>query len=133
MNARPQPEIDAESRPYWEGAARSELRYQRCTACGRAVFYPRAVCPHCHADTLTWQVSRGLGTVYTYTVARRPAGPAFEGRVPLVIALVDLDEGYRMMSNVVGDPGAVRIGARVRVAFEPLGEGTALPVFELAN
>lgn len=130
---RPLPEIDADSRPFWDGASRSELLYQRCKDCRKAVFYPRNICPHCQSPRLAWERSSGRGVVHSYTVARKPAGPAFAGLVPLVVALVDLEEGFRMMSNVVGDPDRVRIGAAVTVTFEPIGEGIALPVFELAN
>lgn len=130
---RPLPEIDPDSRPFWEAATRHELAFQRCEDCGRAVFYPRNICPHCQGQRLTWTTSAGRGTIHSYTVARKPAGPAFVDLVPLTVALIDLDEGYRMMSNVLGDPDRVSIGATVAVTFEEIGEGVTLPVFELVE
>jgi uncharacterized protein len=125
---------DAESRPYWDGLAAGELRIQRCSACGRAVFYPRAVCPHCFAGELTWIRAAGTGTVYAYTtVHRAPGGLATQ--VPYPVALVDLEEGVRMLTRIVGTgPDEVRIGARVRLVITPLaGEERPLPCFALVE
>ncbi len=130
--ARPLPVVDAESAPYWEAAREHRLVLQRCTACDRHVFYPRAVCPHCHGGPLEWVDASGRGVVHSFTVAHRPAGPAFAGHTPYVVVLVDLDEGPRMLSNLhVDDVALVRVGQRVVVAFEDLGDVT-LPVFEIA-
>ena len=96
---------------YAEGLAAGQLRYQRCENCGRAVFYPRVACPHCGEARLTWADSAGLGTVYSTTVTRSRAGD-------YNVALIDLDEGYRMMCTVTGDD--VRIDDRV-VAVVPAG------------
>lgn len=131
--ARPVPVIDAETAPYWEAAREHRLLLQRCTACTRSVFYPRAVCPHCHAGPLEWFEAGGGGVIHSFTVAHRPAGPAFAGRTPYVVVLVDLDEGPRMLSTLVVEEGAaVRVGQRVMVAFEDLDQVT-LPVFTLAE
>lgn len=131
--ARPVPVVDAESAPYWEAAREHRLLLQRCTACHRHVFYPRAICPHCHGGPLDWVEASGAGVVHSFTVAHRPAGPAFAGRTPYVIVLVDLDEGPRMLSNLqVDDVAAVRLGQRVEVAFEELDDVT-LPVFTIAR
>jgi Predicted nucleic-acid-binding protein containing a Zn-ribbon len=130
MSERPLPAIDDESRPYWEAAREHRFVLQRCGACGKHVFYARALCPHCHAAELEWVEASGRGTIHSYTVARRPAGPAFADRVPYVCVLVDLEEGPRMLSNlIVDDVDSVRVGQPVRVAFEDVGEVT-LPVFE---
>ena len=129
---RPLPVIDDESRPYWEAARDHRLVLQRCGACGRHVFYPRALCPHCHSDALEWVPAAGTGVVHSFTVVHRPPSKAFADRVPYVVALSDLDEGPRLLSTLrVADPAQARIGQRVSVAFEDLGEVT-LPVFELA-
>jgi uncharacterized protein len=129
------PVVDAESAPFWEGVARGELRLQRCAGCGRAVFHPRAVCPHCFGDDLAWFAAAGTGTIYSYTVAHQAFGE-FAGQVPFVVALVDLDEGVRMLTRIAGtDPGEVRIGQRVRVRFVDVGEPgdqVRLPWFEPA-
>jgi uncharacterized OB-fold protein len=130
---------DAETRPFWEGIAEGELRLQRCSACGKAVFYPRAVCPHCFAGELTWFRAAGTGTIYSYTVAHRAFGE-FATQVPFTVALVDLDEGVRMLTRIVDtQPDKVRIGARVRLEITRLGgdgtdeENPALPCFRLAE
>ncbi|MGE0068295.1 MAG: Zn-ribbon domain-containing OB-fold protein [Solirubrobacterales bacterium] len=110
---------------YQLGLAEAELRFQRCGGCGDAVFYPRVLCPHCGATELSWETSAGFGSVYattTMAVAR--------GQEPYNVALIDLDEGFRMMSRVDGvDPRDVEIGARVRIAI--VDEGGPLPVFRL--
>lgn len=129
---RPLPVVDADSAPFWAAVRDRQLRVQRCLDCDRFVFYPRALCPHCHSDRLEWAACSGRGTIYSYTVARRPAGPAFAADVPYVVVLVDLDEGVRMLSNLVtGDVESVRIGARVVVRFEDVADGVTLPMFEL--
>jgi uncharacterized OB-fold protein len=131
---------DAETRPFWEGIAEGELRAQRCSACGRAVFYPRAVCPHCFAGELTWFRTAGTGTIYSYTVAHRAFGE-FAAQVPFTVALVDLDEGVRMLTRIVhARPDEVRIGARVRLEITRLAgdddtgeDNPALPCFRLVG
>lgn len=132
MTSRPAPFPDAVSRPFWEGCARHELLLQRCGGCGAAVFYPRAVCPACWSAALTWERAGGGATLYSYTVARRPTHRRLADRVPYVIAIVELDEGPRMTSTVVGaDPDGLVIGQRLRVAFED-EDGFTVPVFRPA-
>jgi uncharacterized OB-fold protein len=126
------PEPDTE--PFWRATASHELCYQVCRACGAVVFYPRGHCTRCAGRELEWKVSKGEGTVYTFTVVRQNGHPFFSTQVPYAIALIDLDEGFRMMSNVVGlaDPGReMRVGMRVRVSWEDHGE-ISLPLFRPA-
>ena len=124
---------DSDSRPYWEGLAQGELRIQRCNTCSKAVFYPRSICPHCHGDSLSWIVASGKGTLYSYTVAHQGFGP-FAADVPFVIAIVELEEGTRMMSRIVDAPRErVIVGAEVRVTFEHVGEDLTLPYFRLVE
>lgn len=95
---------------YAEGLAVGELRFQHCADCTRAVFHPRVLCPHCGSESLDWHVSPGLGTVYATTVLHK------RGTDPYNVALIDLDEGFRMMSRVEGlAPEDVAIGSRVGV------------------
>src|SRR5260370_34589789 len=91
---------DSDSRPYWEGLAQGELRIQRCDSCSKAVFYPRSLCPHCFADQLSWIVASGRGTIYSYTVAHQGFGP-FAEDIPFFVAIVELEEGVRMMSRII--------------------------------
>ncbi|MBS1889203.1 MAG: OB-fold domain-containing protein [Actinobacteria bacterium] len=109
---------------YQEGLAAGELRFQRCGDCARAVFYPRVVCPHCGSTALAWEISSGAGTVYATTVMRP------HRQEPYNVCLVDLDEGFRLMSRVDRVPAdGVRIGDRLRLLKEA---GTA-PVFVPAD
>jgi uncharacterized OB-fold protein len=123
MEKRPAPIPNADTKPFWEACNREELIYQYCGSCGQAQFYPRTLCAHCRALALGWRTSKGLGTIYTYTVNFRAPSSSFASEVPYVIALVDLDEGFRMMLNVKGcPPEAVRIGMRIKVVFESRGD-----------
>ncbi len=129
---RPLPQFpEPDTQPFWEATKRHELRYQVCDDCAAIVFYPRRHCPHCMSLKLSWKTSRGEGTVYTYTVIRQIGHPAFTQRVPYAVAWIDLDEGFRMVSNVVGvdDPRSISIGQRVRLTWEDQDGGIALPVF----
>lgn len=120
---------DSDSRPYWEGLAQGELRLQRCNSCSKAVFYPRSICPHCHADQLSWIVASGKGTIYSYTVAHQAFG-SFAADVPFVVAIVELEEGVRMMSRIVGTSRErITVDMAVRVTFEQVGEDLTLPYF----
>jgi uncharacterized OB-fold protein len=119
VQAKPVPVPDGISRTYWEGANLGEFRYQRCRACGKAQFYARSACVHCHAVNLQWQVARGGGRIGSFSVIHRAPLPSFAGDAPYVLALVDLDEGLRFMCNVLRcDPAAVHIGMLVRLCYE---------------
>ena len=131
---KPLPVVDAETEPYWEAAKQHKLNIQHCQDCKKYVFYPRALCPHCHGEHLTWTEASGEGTIYTFTVARRPAGPAFKADAPYVIALVELKEGPRMMTNIVTpDVNRVKIGQQVRVHFDEVTAEVTLPKFKIVE
>jgi uncharacterized OB-fold protein len=124
---RPVPRPDAVSAPYWEAAASGELVVQECPECGHRQFYPRAVCTQCGADP-GWLTCSGNGTVHTFTVIRQNHAKPFKEELPYVVAIVDLDEGPRMMGTVTGsDPGDVHIGMPVEVYFVPADENVAVP------
>jgi uncharacterized protein len=124
---------DPDSEPYWQGAAAGELRYQRCGHCDAAIFYPRALCTNCGAPDPDWSVSEGLGTVYAVSVVHRPP-PSFAGQAPYAVLLVDLDEGFRMMSRFVdATPDTVSVGDRVRVIFQDGPDGRPTPYFTPAR
>lgn len=130
---KPLPVIDPESRPYWDGLKQHRLLLKHCKACGRHHFYPRELCPHCYSDDLEWSEVAGTGSIYSYTVARRPAGPAFKADGQYVVAIVDLDAGARMMTNIItADVNAVRIGQRVEVQYDDVTPEITLPKFRLA-
>jgi uncharacterized protein len=114
--------------PYWDGLRRGELLFQRCAVCGGATFNPAPVCQHCASDELGWERSGGQGTIYSWTVVWRPQTPAF--RVPYAAAIVDVDEGFQMLANVIGcRPSELAVGAPVAFEAHPIGEGFVLPYF----
>jgi uncharacterized OB-fold protein len=117
---------------FWEAAARDRLVLPHCPACGTFIWYPRSFCPDCHAPEIEWTDVSGHGTVYSFTVCQRGPGPWAE-RVPYVIAYVELDEGPRVLTNIVGaSPERVRIGDRVTAVFEPAGATKVLRFTPLA-
>jgi uncharacterized protein len=123
MDLKPAPVANADTRSFWKACNGQELIYQHCRSCGQAQFYPRALCANCQASNLEWRTSMGRGTIFTYAVNYRAPNSAFEPDVPYVIALIDLDEGFRMMMNVRDcPPEAVRIGMRVKIIFEQRGD-----------
>jgi len=98
--------------------------------CGTLHFMPRYLCPQCWSDKLEWVEASGTGTVHSFTVIRRAPTPSFAPHVPYVVALIDLEEGPRMMANVIGDTAlSIAIGDRVTIAFEDRGEGSLVPQF----
>ncbi|MCD0502285.1 Zn-ribbon domain-containing OB-fold protein [Bordetella petrii] len=121
----------ADNLPFWEGCNAQELRYQACTDCGTVQLIPRGVCTHCHGHDLAWRQSTCLGVVLSHTTVYRAPTPAFKTETPYVIALIDMDEGFRLMVNVHGGGSAsVAIGERVRIAFETRGT-YSVPTFRL--
>ncbi len=116
-----------ESQGFQEAAAQGRFTIPRCSDCGRSHWYPRALCPFCFSDRITWQDSTGRGTVYSYTVMRR-AKPIY------AVAYVTLDVGPTMMTNIVGcDVDAIKIGMSVQAVFHPAGDGTLVPMFKPAR
>jgi uncharacterized OB-fold protein len=128
VTTRPAPRPTEDSAVYWDAVARHELVAQRCAVCAQLRHPPRPMCPHCRS--LEWQEQHltGTGTLYSYAVLHHPRSSAFE--YPVLAALVDLDEGVRIVTNLVGvEPADIRIGMRVTVEFEPTTDGGSVPVF----
>ena len=127
---KPLPRIDEESKGFWEACQRHELYMQRCQACGAMRHYPRTVCPACLSADAEWVLSSGRGAVYTFTVCFQNQAPGFRDALPYVLAYVELDEGVRMLTNIVEcDPAAVHIGMAVEVVFDDVTPTVALPKF----
>lgn len=129
---KPLPTIDPGTEPYWNALREGRLLLKACRACGKPHFYPREICPHCHSADLEWREASGDGEIYSFTVAHRPAGPAFAADAPYVIAIVELAEGPRMMSWILDDPDLVSIGRKVRMTPKSVSEDITLPMFQLA-
>jgi uncharacterized OB-fold protein len=131
---KPLPRIDEESRGYWEALARHELYLQRCAACRTLRFPPRTVCPSCLSSEIEWVRASGRGTVYSFTVTHQNQAPGFRESLPYVLAIVELDEGVRMMTNLVGcTPDAVRVGMPVVIEFADVTDEITLPTFRPAG
>lgn len=129
---KPLPKVDNDSSAFWQGASRGQLVLPKCEDCGRTHYYPRAICPYCHSLKLKPTPLSGNGRIYSYTVQRQPAGAEFAEDVPYVVALVDLDEGPRMLARIqVDSPDRVAIGQRVRVTFAEAGDEMKFPFFKV--
>ncbi len=119
---RPLPRLDElDTAEFWAATRAQEFRFQVCQDCGTFVWHPRAHCPGCVNGTLAWHVSTGLGTIYSFSIVRQSYHPFFRNQVPYVVALIDLDEGPRFLTNVtnIDDPEAdVSIGQRVKIVWE---------------
>lgn len=130
---RPQPHFpEPDTQAFWDATKEHKLTYGVCGACSSVVFFPRAHCPSCGSANIESRESRGEGVVYTYSVVRLNRHPAFAPLGPYAVAYVDLDEGFRIMTNIVGvsDPTTdIKIGQRVKVAWEDQSTGISLPMF----
>ena len=135
MTQRPQPRFpEPDTQPFWDATRENKLMYQVCNGCSGVIFYPRAHCPSCGGLENTWKESTGNGTVYTYSVVMQSRHPAFKDLGPYAVAYVDLDEGFRLMSNIVNvkDPiHDISCGMKVKVFWHKQGDGEiSLPMFE---
>jgi uncharacterized OB-fold protein len=130
---RPLPNLkEYDTGKFWEGTKQGELRYQKCDDCETIVFYPRRHCTGCLGNNLSWHTASGKGTVYSYSVVRQSYHPFFRQQIPYAVAWVDLDEGPRLLTNIVGvdDPlNDVSIGQRVEVEWEE-HEELSIPLFK---
>jgi uncharacterized protein len=126
----PPPVANADSLPYWNAARERRLLIRKCRACSAFHFMPRHLCPECWSDKLDWVDAKGTGSVHSFTIIRRAPLAAFASKTPYVVALIDLDEGPRMVANIVGEGAlSVRISERVSVTFEERGDGAMVPQF----
>jgi len=124
------PTPSPETTPFWAGCREHKLLVQRCSACGHHQFYPRILCTECASDRVDWVEATGRGKVKSFTIVRRPVTAAYADETPYVIALIELDEGPTLMSNVVQcDVDTVRIGMPVAVSFEAWSDDITMPLF----
>jgi uncharacterized OB-fold protein len=131
---RPLPHpMTPEARPFWDGCREGKLMLPKCRECGHVFFYPRVVCPKCHARSLTWVESRGRGTLYSFEIAYQAFQKAWKIKPPYVLAMVELDEGPRILSNLINvepDPKALRCDMPVEVVFTKVTDEITLPLFQ---
>ena len=131
---KPLPEITPVNQPFWDAAKEGKLIMQRCKDCQSWIWCPRPICVECNSDKLEWTPLTGRGKIFSFTVIREVVGRELRGfapDIPYVTAWIDLDEGPRICSNVIGCPiESVKIGMDVEVLFEDTGEGIFLPKFK---
>jgi uncharacterized OB-fold protein len=128
--AKPIPAISDEMRPFYDGARRHELWVQRCTGCGALRFPARAICSECLAPTADWVQVSGRGEIFSFNVMHQVYHPGFAAEVPYAVVTVQLAEGPKLISNLVGvAPNQIRIGMPVRVVFETISDEVTLPKF----
>jgi uncharacterized protein len=124
------PTPDNATQEFWSGTHEGRLRIKRCNACRRAHFYPRPFCPYCWSEDVVWEDASGRGSLYTYSIVYQNDLPPFPERVPYVAAVVELEEGPRMMTNVVDCPfDQLRVGMELEVTYRQETEEITLPVF----
>ena len=127
------PSIDIETKPFWDGLKERKFLLRHCNACGRDHYYPRPFCPACWSDDVSWREASGRATLYTYSVVHVNDLPPFNERVPYVAAIVDLEEGPRVMTNIEGvEHDALRIGMPLFVDFKPISDDVTIAVFRPA-
>jgi len=128
--AKPIPFPDNVTGTFWEATKNNKLLIQRCGDCGAHQFFPQSYCRNCLGENVDWIEASGKGKVYTFTIVNRPPTVRFQEDVPYVVALIELEEGVRMMSNVVGiDPDDVRVDMPVEVVFDEITSTISLPKF----
>jgi hypothetical protein len=131
----PQP-ITPESKPFWDGLREQKLMLPKCGDCGRVFFYPRIVCPHCQSRNVGWIQGTGRGKLYSFEIAYQTISKAFKVKPPYVLAMVELDEGARMLTNLVNvepDPKKIRCDMPVEIVYQKLTDEVTLPLFQPAG
>ena len=130
MANTPLPRPTALSKPFWDACREGRLIVQRCQACSAYVFIPQPCCGECLSGDLEWVESSGRGTLYSFTTVHRPQQPAF--RVPYTVVIVELEEGWYMLSNLIGvEEDEIEIGAPLEVFFQERSEEITLPLFRM--
>jgi uncharacterized OB-fold protein len=124
------PNPDLETQPFWDACRDGKFLLRHCNACGRDTYYPRPFCPSCWSDDVTWKEASGRGTLYTYSIVHVNDLPPFNERVPYVAAIVELEDGPKVMTNVEGVPfDELRIGMPLALAFRTISDDVTIPVF----
>lgn len=131
----PQP-ITPETKPFWDGLREQKLMLPKCGDCGRVFFYPRIVCPHCQSRNVGWIQGSGRGKLYSFEIAYQTISRVFKVKPPYVLAMVELEEGPRMLSNLIGiepDPKKIKCDMPVEIVYQKLTDEVTLPLFKPAG
>ena len=128
------PSPDFETAPFWDGCKHGQFLLRHCNACGHDFHYPRPFCPRCWDDDVSWREASGRGTLYTYSIVHVNDLPPFGERVPYVAAIVELEEGPRVMTNIEGVPfDELRAEMPVTVEYKAISDDVTIPVFRAAG
>lgn len=127
---KPLPKVNGDNRPFWEGCRQHELRFQQCVDCGHVRWPPSDLCPQCHSKETKCVPSKGVGRVYTYAIYHTAYHPGFASELPYAVAVVALDEGPHLLTNIIGcQPDEVTCDMPVGVVWQDVDEKTTLPKF----
>ena len=128
---KPLPVVTEENRPFWEGCRQEKLVLQYCEQCQHYQFYPRMYCMHCNMAIPVWREVSGRGVIYSYTIIHQNKAPEFVQDTPYNVVIVQLEEGPRMMANVVdSEPSALRVDLPVQIVFDYVNDTISLPRFK---
>jgi hypothetical protein len=128
---KPLPNVNGDSKEFWAGCKAHELRFQKCEACGHVRWPPSIICPMCYSKDTKWILAEGKGSVYSFAVYHVAYHPGFENDLPYVVADVELVEGPRLLTNIIGcHPDEVRCEMSVEVTWEDITEEFSLPKFK---
>ena len=128
--AKPLPEMNDGTRAYWDACKEHRLVLPKCRSCGEIYFFPNDFCPHCLSEDIEWIEASGKGKIHTYSIVERPPSPQFSEDVPYIVAIIELEEGPRMMSNVLEmSHEDIRIDMPVEIVFEDVTESVTIPKF----
>lgn len=131
---KPLPQITPESKEFWQGCRRHELLIQKCRRCGTFRHYPRIMCPNCGSWDTEWVKVSGRGKVYSWTITYQPFHPSFAKDIPYASVIVELDEGVRLMTEIVdAKPEELYVGMPVKVTFQDVTKEISLPKFRKAR
>ncbi|MBU3069189.1 Zn-ribbon domain-containing OB-fold protein [Aestuariicella sp. G3-2] len=127
---KPLPLITPTSKVFYDGCRSGKLLYQQCLDCGQVIFFPQSICPGCLSHNIEWKQSKGKGRLFTFTITHAAAPSEFSEDTPYVLAIVEMDEGYKMMTNIIEtDFDEIKCDMEVEVVFDKVTEEITLPKF----
>lgn len=131
---KPLPTADGDSQAFWDGLKRGQMLLQHCADCGHVQYYQQRICRQCQSENMQHKAASGRGTIHSYSVVYRAPGPAFKGDVPYAVLLIDLEEGPRMISSLVGkDFDALDFDIPVQLKTIQISDDVSLPCFEFVD
>jgi uncharacterized protein len=133
---KPLPQPDGVTQPFWDSVKQHAMKIQRCNDTGKYFFYPRGMSPFTLSDNISWEPVSGRGTLHAFTIVYNQRAPGFADEVPYVVAMVELEEGARMMTNLIDvqpDPAHVKIGMPVEIVYDDVTDEITLPKFRPAR